>query len=122
MKPYSIRGLRLVGFHNFEDETISITGDLFVLGVNESGKTTVLDAIQLALNGGQDFEWNAAARLDGSRRDGRSLQGVILRADLSGAPHRQGPNGGPRCFEGARPTGHFGPASVPGRRVRGSNS
>lgn len=91
MNPYSIRGLRLVGFHNFEDETIAITGDLFVLGVNESGKTTVLDAIQLALSGGQDFEWNAAARLDGGRRDGRSLQGVILRADLSGTPHRQGP-------------------------------
>lgn len=91
MKSYSIRGLRLVGFHNFEDETISVSGDLFVLGVNESGKTTVLDAIQLALSGGQDFEWNAAARLDGGRRDGRSLQGVILRADLSGAPHRLGP-------------------------------
>lgn len=91
MKPYSIRALRLVGFHNFEDETISVTGDLFVLGVNESGKTTVLDAIQLALSGGQDFEWNAAARIDGRRGEGRSLQGVILRADLSGNAHRQGP-------------------------------
>jgi hypothetical protein len=91
MRSYSIRAVRLVCFHNFEDETIPITGDLFILGENTSGKTTILDALQLALSGGQDFDWNAAAGTDGGRQRGRSLSGVILRADLSGQPRRKGP-------------------------------
>ncbi len=81
--------IRLVGFHNFVDETIEIGasgaggGHLFLLGDNGSGKTTVLDAIHLALTGG-DIELNAAARVGGRRHEGRSLAGIVLRQDPHG--------------------------------------
>jgi hypothetical protein len=107
--------IRLVGFHNFVDETIEIStgvpgspgrhsrvasaprttpaeigagsgaigGHLFLLGDNGSGKTTVLDAIHLALTGG-DIELNAAARVGGRRHEGRSLAGIVLRQGPSG--------------------------------------
>ncbi len=87
--PLVLARIRLVGFHNFVDETIEVGagatggGHLFLLGDNGSGKTTVLDAIHIALTGG-DIELNAAARMGGRRHEGRSLAGVVL---------RQGPTG-----------------------------
>lgn len=87
--PLVLARIRLVGFHNFVDETMAIGaegapgGHLFLLGDNGSGKTTVLDAIHLALTGG-DIELNAAARLGGRRHEGRSLAGVVLRQGPSG--------------------------------------
>ena len=63
MKRLHLSAVRLVGFHNYEDELIAVRGDLFMVGTNESGKTTVVDAVHLVLSGEQDFEWNAAARL-----------------------------------------------------------
>ncbi|MFV1964743.1 MAG: SbcC/MukB-like Walker B domain-containing protein [Pirellulaceae bacterium] len=82
-----LRAIRLVGFHNYNDELIEVHGDLFVIGINESGKTTILDALHLVLSGGQSFDLNAAAKMAGRRDEGRSLQGIILRADLAGNPH-----------------------------------
>ena len=87
--PLALARIRLVGFHNFVDETIEIGaggaggGHLFLLGDNGSGKTTVLDAIHLALSGG-DIELNAAARVGGRRHEGRSLAGIVLRQDPRG--------------------------------------
>lgn len=87
MNRFRLRAIRLVGFHNYADELIQVDGDLFVIGSNESGKTTILDALHLVLSGGQDFDFNAAAKIAGQRDEGRSLQGIILRADLSGTAH-----------------------------------
>jgi hypothetical protein len=90
LKRLHLSAVRLVGFHNFEDVLIPVRGDLFVVGANESGKTTILDAVHLALSGEQDFDWNAAASLTGPKPSGRSFQGIILRADLAGQARRQG--------------------------------
>ncbi len=59
-----------------------------MVGDNASGKTTVLDAVQWALSGGQDLEFNAAAQLWGSKQDGRTLRGAVLRTDLEKGDQR----------------------------------
>ena len=41
--------VRLVQWYHFQDETFPIGGSCLLLGDNGSGKTTVLDAIQVAL-------------------------------------------------------------------------
>ena len=85
---YLLHRIRLVNFHNFTDETIEVRdgGHLFLLGDNASGKTTVLDAIHLALTAGQEMELNSAARVAGARAEGRRVQGVILRYNVETGP------------------------------------
>jgi hypothetical protein len=85
-KRYTIARIRLINFHNFVDETIELRdgGHLFLLGDNEAGKTTVLDALHYALSGGHDLELNAAARMGGRRDEGRSIQGIVLRLNPEG--------------------------------------
>lgn len=90
MTKLRLSAVRLIGFHNYEDVLIRVRGDLFVVGANESGKTTLLDAVHLALSGEQDLDWNAAASLAGPRRSGRTLQGIILRANMAGQSTRPG--------------------------------
>lgn len=90
MKKLRLSAVRLVGFHNYEDVLIRVRGDLFVVGANESGKTTLLDAVHLALSGEQNLDWNAAASIAGPRRSGRTLQGIILRANMAGQSTRPG--------------------------------
>jgi len=90
VKKLRLSAVRLVGIHNYEDVLVRVRGDLFVVGTNESGKTTLLDAVHLALSGDQDLDWNAAASIGGQRRSGRTLQGVILRADMAGQSTRPG--------------------------------
>jgi energy-coupling factor transporter ATP-binding protein EcfA2 len=91
--PFCIRRIRLINFHNFVDETITIpaNGHLFLLGDNGCGKTTVLDAIHYVLSAGQAMEFNSAARVTGRRDGGRRLQGVILRYNIeTGVMNSQG--------------------------------
>ena len=73
-----LRALRLINFHNFADETIKIHGSLFLMGNNGTGKTTIIDAVQLALTGGQRLMFNAATVIGGRSESGRSLSGVLL--------------------------------------------
>ncbi|NCB40660.1 MAG: hypothetical protein EOM80_18010, partial [Erysipelotrichia bacterium] len=40
---FILKRIRLLNFHNFLDETITLNGHLFLLGGNGSGKTTILD-------------------------------------------------------------------------------
>jgi energy-coupling factor transporter ATP-binding protein EcfA2 len=91
---YTIRRIRLINFHNFVDETIEIRhgGHLFLLGDNASGKTTVLDAVHYVLTAGESMEFNSAARIAGSREEGRRIQGVILRYNVDTGPLN--PSGG----------------------------
>jgi energy-coupling factor transporter ATP-binding protein EcfA2 len=85
---YTIRRIRLINFHNFVDETIEIRhgGHLFLLGDNASGKTTLLDAVHYVLTAGEGMEFNSAARIAGSREEGRRIQGVILRYNVDTGP------------------------------------
>ena len=60
--------IRLVNWHLFENTTIPCQGTTYFIGVNGVGKSTILDAIQFALIGGQrDVKFNQAA-MAGSRR------------------------------------------------------
>lgn len=43
-----LRRMRLKNFKAFEDFTLHVTGDAFLLGPNNAGKTTVLSAARLA--------------------------------------------------------------------------
>ena len=79
---YEMRSLRLINFHNFTDETISIKGSLFLIGNNGTGKTTIIDALHLILTGGQQLTYNAATIFGPRSEAGRTLAGVILRHDF----------------------------------------
>ena len=90
---YLIRAIRLINFHNFTNETIILEdgGHLFLLGDNGCGKTTILDAVHYVLTAGLAMEWNSAARMTGSKRDGRRVQGIVLRYNLdTGIMNRNG--------------------------------
>ena len=92
-RPFTITRIRLINFHNFIDEIITIpdNGHLFLLGDNGCGKTTVLDAIHYVLTAGRSMEWNSAARVTGRKDGGRRLQGVILRYNIeTGIMNNQG--------------------------------
>jgi len=60
--------IRLINWHLFENTTITCQGTTYFIGVNGVGKSTILDAIQFALIGGQrDVRFNQAA-MAGSQR------------------------------------------------------
>lgn len=88
---YSLRRMRLINIHNFVDESIDIRGSLFLIGNNGTGKTTLLDALQLGLTGGQQLTYNAATIFGPRSSAGRTLAGVLLRHDFeSGTIGREG--------------------------------
>lgn len=64
--------IRLINWHYFEDETISVTGSCLFSGENGSGKSTILDAIQFVLTTNTK-KFNPAAN-EKSKRD---LKGYI---------------------------------------------
>ncbi len=60
--------IRLINWHLFENTTITCQGTTYFIGINGAGKSTILDAVQFALVGGQrDVRFNQAA-MSGSRR------------------------------------------------------
>lgn len=60
--------IRLLNWHMFENTTINCQGTTYFIGINGAGKSTILDAVQFALVGGQrDVRFNQAA-LSGSKR------------------------------------------------------
>ena len=66
-----LKRVRLINWHNFQDETIPFRMVTYLIGVNAVGKTTIMDAIRYCLTTNKDF--NAA----GNRKSGRTLQGSI---------------------------------------------
>src|SRR5262245_41889840 len=60
--------IRLVNWHLFENTTITCQGTTYFIGINGVGKSTILDAVQFALVGGQrEVKFNQAA-MSGSQR------------------------------------------------------
>lgn len=63
--------VRLIRWHNFEDDTLTFEKITYLIGVNAVGKTTILDAIRYCLTTNKDF--NAL----GNRKSARTLQGFV---------------------------------------------
>ena len=66
-----ITRLRLINWHNFQDDCIPFRMVTYLIGVNAVGKTTIMDAIRYCLTTNKDF--NAA----GNRKSTRTLQGSV---------------------------------------------
>jgi uncharacterized protein YPO0396 len=84
--------IRLINWHLFENTTINCEGSTYFIGINGAGKSTVLDAIQFALVGGQrDVRFNQAALAGGKRTLASYVRGELgtegqrfLRGDATG--------------------------------------
>jgi len=84
--------IRLVNWHLFENATIPCQGTTYFIGINGAGKSTVLDAVQFALVGGQrDVRFNQAALSGGKRTLASYVRGELgtegqrfLRGDATG--------------------------------------
>lgn len=63
--------LRLINWHNFQDDTLVFKNITYLLGVNAVGKTTIMDAIRYCLTTNKDF--NTA----GNKKSGRTLLGSV---------------------------------------------
>ena len=84
--------IRLVNWHLFENITITCQGTTYFIGVNGAGKSTILDAVQFALVGGQrEVKFNQAALAGGKRSLAAYVRGELgtegqryLRGDATG--------------------------------------
>ncbi len=84
--------IRLINWHHFSDATISVHGTTYFIGANGAGKSTILDAVQFALVGGQrDVKFNVAAVAGGKRTLSSYVRGEMgtegrsfLRGDATG--------------------------------------
>ena len=63
--------LRLINWHNFQDDLIEFKNITYLLGVNAVGKTTIMDAVRYCLTTNKDF--NTA----GNKKSGRTLLGSV---------------------------------------------
>jgi uncharacterized protein YPO0396 len=70
--------IRLVNWHLFENVTINCNGTTYFIGINGVGKSTILDAVQFALVGGQrDVRFNQAAVSGGKRTLASYVRGEL---------------------------------------------
>ncbi len=84
--------IRLLNWHLFENATIDCQGTTYFIGINGAGKSTILDAVQFALVGGQrDVRFNQAALSGGKRTLASYVRGELgtegqryLRGDATG--------------------------------------
>ncbi len=84
--------IRLVNWHLFENTTINCRGTTYFIGINGAGKSTILDAVQFALVGGQrDVRFNQAALSSSKRTLASYVRGEMgtegrrfLRGDATG--------------------------------------
>ncbi len=98
--------IRLINWHLFENSTISCNGTTYFIGVNGVGKSTILDAIQFALVGGQrDVKFNQAALSSGKRTLASYVRGELgtegqrfLRGDATGVVALEYRNPDDTCF------------------------
>ena len=98
--------IRLVNWHLFENTTINCQGTTYFIGINGAGKSTVLDAVQFALVGGQrDVRFNQAALSGGKRTLASYVRGEMgtegqryLRGDATGIVALEFRNADGTCF------------------------
>lgn len=64
--------IRLINWHYFENETITVNGSFLISGENTAGKSTILDAIQLVLTTNHR-RFNTAA----NEKSSRNLKGYV---------------------------------------------
>ena len=64
--------IRLINWHYFVNETISVNGSCLITGENTAGKSTILDAIQLVRTTNQR-KFNTAA----NEKSNRNLKGYV---------------------------------------------
>lgn len=67
--------IKLINWHYFENETINVDGSFLLSGENASGKSTILDAIQLVLTTSTK-SFNLATTV-GEKRSKRDLKGYV---------------------------------------------
>ena len=64
--------IRLINWHYFVNETVSVKGSCLITGENTSGKSTILDALQFVLTTSQR-NFNKAA----NEKSNRALKGYV---------------------------------------------
>src|SRR5260370_21672422 len=102
----SLTRIRLINWHLFADATISCQGTTYFIGINGAGKSTILDAVQFALVGGQrDVKFNQAALAGGKRTLASYVRGELgteaqryLRGDATGVVALEFRNPDGSCF------------------------
>ena len=67
--------IKLINWHYFQNETINVDGSFLLSGENASGKSTILDAIQLVLTT-STRSFNLATTV-GEKRSKRDLKGYV---------------------------------------------
>ena len=67
--------IKLINWHYFQNETINVDGSFLLCGENASGKSTILDAIQLVLTTSTK-SFNLATTV-GEKRSKRDLKGYV---------------------------------------------
>ena len=98
--------IRLVNWHLFENTTVTCQGTTYFIGINGAGKSTVLDAVQFALVGGQrDTRFNQAALSGGKRTLASYVRGEL---GIEGQRYLRGDTTGLVALEFRNPDGtHF---------------
>jgi uncharacterized protein YPO0396 len=81
---YELRAIRLINWYHFTDVTLPVVGSCLLLGDNGSGKSTVLDAVQLALVGDlTEVRFNKAANEHSRRTAHAYVRGKLGSEDES---------------------------------------
>jgi uncharacterized protein YPO0396 len=97
--------IRLINWHLFENTTIDCQGTTYFIGINGAGKSTILDAVQFALVGGQrDVRFNQAALSGGKRTLASYVRGEL---GTEGQRYLRGDATGVAALEFKNPDGTF---------------
>ena len=67
--------IKLINWHIFQNETISLKGNTLIFGENGSGKSTLIDAIHYVIDGGKDVKFNSAANT--SNQNKRTIESYM---------------------------------------------
>ncbi len=62
-----LKKIKLINWHLFTNETITLKGNTLISGENGTGKSTLVDAIYYLLSGGDDKHFNHAANANAKR-------------------------------------------------------
>lgn len=82
--------IKLINWMYFVDSTIEISGNTLITGVNASGKSTIIDALQFLFMGGiRGVKFNSAANEQGKRTLEGYLRGKI---SIEGQEYLRSPN------------------------------